>query len=217
MDRHKDSVTVLLEKDAADDRGLAAPIRGRHVLVVLELKSPTPTGPELVRRLEAVCLSPLLMLTTDEVDAPAGGVGPFSAAELTALLSRVQGLVDAAARSEAADRGPGPVLSVDDVVLDLQARTMRRGGSPLAVTAVEFVLLRLFLASPGRVLAREELFRHVLGREPSAFDRSIDNHVSSLRKKLGPRPDGGPRFQSVRGHGYVYLCAESRPPREGAV
>ena len=67
----------------------------------------------------------------------------------------------------------------------------------VALTAAEFKLLHTFLRSAGRVISREELFRDVLDREFSVFDRSIDNHVSSLRKKLGPQP-GGPGPHSRR-------------------
>ncbi|HEX3878133.1 MAG TPA: winged helix-turn-helix domain-containing protein [Bryobacteraceae bacterium] len=65
------------------------------------------------------------------------------------------------------------------------------------------------MSAAGCVLDREELFRDVLGREFSVFDRSIDNHVSSLRKKLGPLPGGGDRIRAVRNAGYVYVAPES--------
>jgi two-component system response regulator CpxR len=81
------------------------------------------------------------------------------------------------------------------------------------LTAAEFDLLRLFLQSAGRVISREELFQKVLDREFSVFDRSIDNHVSSLRKKLGPQPDGADRIRAVRNAGYVYPCAETQGPQ----
>jgi two-component system response regulator CpxR len=103
----------------------------------------------------------------------------------------------------------GDVLTVADVVLDSRARTVRRGGSYVELTAAEFNLLRTFLRSAGRVISREELYRQVLDREFSIFDRSIDNHVSSLRKKLGPQPDGHDRIRAVRNAGYIYPEPES--------
>jgi two-component system response regulator CpxR len=98
-----------------------------------------------------------------------------------------------------------------DVVLDASARTVRCGDSIVDLTAAEFKLLRTFLRSAGRVIGREELFREVLDREFSVFDRSIDNHVSSLRRKLGPQPDGRDRIRAVRNAGYVYPRPESTP------
>jgi two-component system response regulator CpxR len=65
-------------------------------------------------------------------------------------------------------------------------------------------LLRIFVESPGQVLTREALFEKVLDRKFSPFDRSIDLHISNLRKKLGPQTDGSDRIRSVRGYGYLY-------------
>ena len=104
---------------------------------------------------------------------------------------------------------PGDVLTMADIVLDGMARTVRRAGSVVELTAAEFDLLRMFLRSAGRVIGREELFREVLDREFSVFDRSIDNHVSSSGKKLGPQPDGRDRIRAVRNAGYVYPVPET--------
>jgi two-component system response regulator CpxR len=72
------------------------------------------------------------------------------------------------------------------------------------LTSAEFDLLRAFFESPGQVLTREALVETVLGRKFSPFDRSIDLHMSNLRRKLGPQPNGGERIRSVRGIGYLY-------------
>jgi two-component system response regulator CpxR len=85
------------------------------------------------------------------------------------------------------------------------ARVVRREGEELDLTAVEFDLLELFLSSPGRILSREEMVRVVLKRDFSPFDRSMDTHVSNLRKKLGPAADGSERIKGVRGIGYIYV------------
>jgi DNA-binding response OmpR family regulator len=69
---------------------------------------------------------------------------------------------------------------------------------------VEFDLLEMLLKSAGAVLSREEMVRSVLGREFSPFDRSLDTHISNLRKKLGPARDGSERIKGVRGVGYLY-------------
>jgi DNA-binding response OmpR family regulator len=68
--------------------------------------------------------------------------------------------------------------------------------------------LRILLLSAGQVIAREELFRAVLGREYNVFDRSIDNHVSTLRKKLGKGKRASERIKSVRNVGYVYVALD---------
>ena len=81
---------------------------------------------------------------------------------------------------------------------------MRRGGEIIELTTAEFDLLRVLLQQAGKVVPREYLFQEVLGREFAVFDRSIDNHVSSLRRKLGPRMSGVDRIKSVRNVGYQY-------------
>jgi two-component system response regulator CpxR len=81
---------------------------------------------------------------------------------------------------------------------------VQSAGKRVELTAVEFNLLEQLLRSAGRVVEREELAQEVLGRKLSALDRSLDVHVSNLRKKLGPRADGEDRIQTIRGIGYIY-------------
>ena len=78
----------------------------------------------------------------------------------------------------------------------------------MELTNVEYEILVMLLSSAGRVVARDDLVRTVLGREPSVFDRSIDMHISHLRKKLGHRVGEAERIRTVRGIGYIY----ARPP-----
>ena len=81
---------------------------------------------------------------------------------------------------------------------------VHRAGQALELTTVEFELLEVYLRAPGSVMKREELVERVLGRSFSPFDRSIDMHVSNLRKKLGAEHAGIERIKTVRGVGYVY-------------
>jgi two-component system response regulator CpxR len=69
---------------------------------------------------------------------------------------------------------------------------------------VEFSLLEVLLQRAGQVIPREDLVQQVLGRKLSPYDRSIDVHISSLRKKLGALPEGGERIKTIRGVGYLY-------------
>jgi DNA-binding response OmpR family regulator len=84
------------------------------------------------------------------------------------------------------------------------SRVVRRNGEAIDLTTVEFDLLDALLRGAGRVIPRDELVRTVLNRPFSPFDRSIDTHVSNLRRKLGPRAGGVERIKSVRGIGYQY-------------
>jgi two-component system, OmpR family, response regulator CpxR len=126
---------------------------------------------------------------------------PFNPRELSARI-------EAVLRRSRPDQGADPPrvdrLVVGDVSLDKAARVVRRAGVAVDLTTVEFDLLDAFLRAAGRVIARDEMVRTVLRREFSPFDRSIDTHVSNLRRKLGPAADGGERIKGVRGIGYQY-------------
>ena len=95
-------------------------------------------------------------------------------------------------------------MHVGDLELDPCARVGRRGNQIIRLTSVEFELLRMLLSTPGRVVSRNHMSRVALGRESGPFDRSIDNHMSVLRRKLGKSAHGLDRIQSVRNIGYVY-------------
>jgi two-component system response regulator CpxR len=94
--------------------------------------------------------------------------------------------------------------------MDKRTREVRRGGQPIELTAVEYSLLEKLLQAPGRIVEREELVKDVLHRELSPFDRSIDTHVSNLRKKLGHTVNGLERIKTVRSVGYIYASPEPK-------
>src|SRR2546425_648415 len=100
-------------------------------------------------------------------------------------------------------------LSVGDIDMDLGRHVVSRAGTAVELTAVEFSVLELLLRAAGSVVRREELARGALGRPLMPFDRSIDVHVSRLRKKLGPGADGGERIRSLRAVGYSYTRGEA--------
>jgi two-component system response regulator CpxR len=133
---------------------------------------------------------------------------PFDPEE---LVARVKAILRRTAPNVLRTEETCDVFALADIVLDNKARIVRRAGCIVQLTAAEFDLLRTFLRSAGRVLSREELLREVLDRQFSPFDRSIDNHVSSLRKKLGPQEGGLDRIRAVRNAGYVYPMPESHP------
>jgi two-component system response regulator CpxR len=127
---------------------------------------------------------------------------PFNPRELLARISAI--LRRAGWRSESDTVSRPPVVRSADIELDRAARVALKSGQPLRLSSAEFDLLQILFESPGQVLTREALVEHVLGRKFSPFDRSIDLHMSSLRRKLGPQPDGAERIRSVRGLGYLY-------------
>jgi two-component system response regulator CpxR len=174
---------------------------------------PDINGFEVLRRIRLHSQVPVLMLTAraEEVDRIVGlEIGaddyirkPFSPRE---LIARVQAILRRSANgaNPAREAIGGESLTVGDLHLDPRARVVRRGSRTVELTSAEFEILRLLLAAPGRVVSREEMFRTALGREYTVFDRSIDNHMSALRRKLGKGAKGLDRIRSVRNIGYVY-------------
>ena len=179
---------------------------------------PGISGFEVLRRIRTGSGVPVLMLTArgDDVDRIVGlemGADdylpkPFNPRELVARIRAIQRRVEPR-RERAADpeRAPGRLI-VGDVQLDPGARVVLQEGRPVDLTSVEFALLELLLRAAGQVVTREELAKEGLGRRLSPYDRSIDVHVSSLRKKLGHQLGETERIKTVRGVGYLY----GRPP-----
>ena len=209
--------------------GLERALTGSHSLVVLDVMMPGMNGFELLRRLRAEGSSvPVLMLTArgEDVDRIVGlEIGaddylpkPFNPRELVArinaILRRVERRgagVGASQESRAPER-----IEVGDVEVDAGTRVVRRAGEVVELTNVEYEILVMLLSSAGRVVTREDLVRTVLGRELSVFDRSIDMHISHLRKKLGHRVGEAERIRTVRGVGYVYARPTEADKSEGA-
>lgn len=198
--------------DAVHDgeAGVAAARQGGAGIVVLDITLPGLDGFEVLRRIRAFSRVPILMLTArgDDVDRIVGlelGADdylpkPFNPRELSArlraILRRAGGGTDGSA---------GRHLTAGDVTLDTGTRTLRRGDTPLALTSTEFAIAELLLRAAGNVVTRDTLSEQVLGRRLTPFDRSLDTHVSNLRRKLGPGPDGTPLIRTIRGRGFLLV------------
>jgi DNA-binding response OmpR family regulator len=176
---------------------------------------PGSRGFEVLQKLRARSRVPVIMLTArgDEVDRILGlEIGaddylpkPFNPRELAARINAVLRRTAAAAAPET---WSSQSLRLGDIEFNPGSRSALRDSHPVELTAVEFDLLGVFLRAAGKVLPREALAREVLGRDLTAFDRSIDVHVSNLRRKLGTLPAGQERIKAVRGAGYLYALPE---------
>jgi DNA-binding response OmpR family regulator len=198
------------------DVGAERALAGEHALVVLDVMLAGLNGFEVLRRIRADSKVPVLMLTArgDDVDRIVGlEIGaddylpkPFNPRELTA---RIRAILRRTSLEAPADQTPPKTLSVGDVELDSGTRAVSRAGQNVELTAVEFDLLEKLLRAAGRIVTREELSKEVLGRSSSPFDRSIDMHISNLRKKLGHQLGATERIKTVRGVGYIYAQASA--------
>ncbi len=129
---------------------------------------------------------------------------PFNPRE---LVARIRAVLRRTQPVEAAGPGSRETLAVGDIEMDTATRAVRRSGKLIELTVVEYDLLEKLLRSAGQIAKREDLVKEVLGRELSPFDRSIDMHVSNLRKKLGHQLNGIERIKTIRGVGYIYAAS----------
>ncbi len=188
--------------------GLALARAPGTALVVLDLMIPGMTGHDVCRRLRAESAVPIIMLTAraSEDDRVAGlelGADdyvpkPFSPRE---VVARVQALLR---RSALPSASPVPAVVVDDLEIDLFARQARLGGRVVPLTPTEFKLLEALARSPGRVFTREELLSRAFGPGYDGLDRTVDVHITNLRKKL---QSGRQSSYVLTAHGVGYRLA----------
>ncbi len=177
-------------------------------LIILDVMLPKLDGFEVLRRIRARSATPVIMLTArgDDVDRIVGlelGADdylpkPFNPRELVARIQAVLRRVDTAVQR------PAVLLTVGELRLSPARRRATLAGEELALTSVEFDLLRVLLEHSGQVVSRDQLVQQALGRTLAAYDRSVDVHISAIRKKLGPAADN---IRTVRGIGYLYRAA----------
>ncbi|SRR5581483_4317253 len=201
------------------NRGLERALTGGYVLVVLDVMLPGMNGFEVLRRIRAKSRVPVLLLTArgEDVDRIVGlEIGaddylpkPFNPRE---LVARIRAVLRRTRDAKAASPVP-EVIRVGDIELDPATRVVRRGGRPLEFTSVEFGLLEALLREAGRVITRERLAAIVLSRKFSPFDRSIDMHVSKVRKKLGDVEGENGYIKTVRGVGYIFALPRAAKTR----
>lgn len=189
------------------DTGLEA-VRGREwPMILLDVMLPGMDGFEVLKQIRTFSSASVILLTArgEDVDRIVGlemGADdylpkPFNARE---LLARIRAIRRRSATPVAA--GKSAALTVEDLVLDPAARTVMQGDEQIVLTDVEFTLLEVLMRSQGKVVEREGLAEEVLGRKFSPFDRSLDMHVSRLRKKLAGDGSSDDRVKTVRGTGY---------------
>jgi two-component system OmpR family response regulator len=187
--------------------GLDEALRGRYDVILLDVMLPGRDGVEVCRSLRTRSDVPVIMLTAcgteaDRVLGLESGADdyltkPFSTRE---LLARVRAVV----RRSRGQAGPGSrSLCVGSLALDPGNLRVEIDGVPVPLTSFEFQLLYALAERAGRVLTREQLLDLVHGSAEEAFDRSIDTHVSRLRKKLGDDPRQPQLLLTVRGVGYM--------------
>ncbi len=192
------------------ESGLEKALNGDFDIVILDVMLPKMNGFDVLRNLREESKLPVIMLTArgDDMERIVGlEIGaddylpkPFNprelAARLRAILRRTEPISD--------DADFGERLDIDGIQVSAASRIATCDGVELNLTSVEFELLSELLREAGKIIRKEDLSERVLERKLSPFDRSLDMHISNLRKKLGTRADGSERIKTIRSVGYIY-------------
>jgi two-component system response regulator CpxR len=198
--------------DAVHDggTGLTRAIEGNYSMVLLDVMLPVCDGFQVLKQLRRKSTVPVILLTArsgqqDRIAGLEAGADdylpkPFGPQE---LLARVRAVLR---RTEHALSG-SPVIEVGEIRLNTQTRAVSKGDQPVDLTSFEFDVLDALMRSAGRVISRDEIAATLYHRESTPFERSIDVHVSHLRKKL--ETNGRVLIRTVRGVGYLFV-----PPEE---
>jgi two-component system, OmpR family, response regulator CpxR len=206
------SLSRLLKMDGFEvtavhdgDAGVRESLSGKYDAVILDVMLPGSDGKKVLRQIRMKSEIPVLMLTArgDDADRIAGLEGgaddylpkPFNARELVARLRAIL-----RRRGEAAPE----VVEAGDVQIHLKTRRVLQNQEEVVLTSAEFDILLLLARNAGKPLTRDEIAETALGRPVAPLDRSIDNHVSNLRRKLGSHVGELERIRNIRGMGYCY-------------
>lgn len=193
-----------VELCAGAEQGVARALAGEQSLTIVAVASPVRSGLEVLRQVRQRSLQPVMLLA----NGGASDAERILAFELGAddyleqpclfgeLLARIRAILR---RSGGGVSAFGHLLKVHDLELDKLKRTVRRDGEEVTLTTSEFDLLELLMKRAGQPISREEVAQTIFGRRLNLNDRSIDVHVSNLRKKLGAA-----RIKAIRGVGYSF-------------
>lgn len=193
---------------------VAAALSGDYAIAVLDVMMPGMGGIEVLRRIRAKSVMPVLMLTAlgddaERIDGLELGADDYVPKPCTPreLAARIRAILRRTAGAEPSTGAGSPpaVVSVGDLVLWPEQRRAVWGQQPLDLTCTEFNLLEVLARNAGHAVSKDELSRQGLGRTLSRFDRSIDVHVSSIRHKLAPLADGRSLILTVFRKGYQLI------------
>jgi len=184
----------------------------QYDLLVLDVMMPKMNGFDVLRELRAISSLPVLMLTArgDDVDNVVGlelGADDYLAKPCNprVLVAHMRAILRRADNGTSNQQSLLARIQLDDIVLDNESRQVSVNNVPVSLTSTEYQVLEYLLENAGKVVIKDALSEVALGRKLGPYDRSLDVHVSNLRKKLGLLPNDVERIKTIRGVGYQYV------------
>jgi DNA-binding response OmpR family regulator len=184
-------------------------------ILILDVMLPSVGGFDVLRTLGASYATPILMLTArgDDIDRIVGlelGADdylskPFNPRE---LVARIRAILRRASHRSGRANVPDQLV-VGPIILNTGTRLVHVANKPVSLTGAEFRVLELLMRSAGQVISRESMTEQALGRKLVPYDRSIDTHISNLRRKLDLEAGKNPEIKNVRGSGYTLTWAHA--------
>lgn len=191
--------------------GIEQLTKADYDLVLLDVMMPGIDGFETLRQIRSRSSVPVLMLTAkgEEMDRVLGlelGADDYLAKPYShrELLARIKALLRRIELDRVQQENDSGTLTRNGVTLNFDTYEVECEGEHVPMTTSEFKVLRVLMARAGKAVPKEDLYREVLGREIMAYDRSIDMHVSNVRRKLQAVTDD-PKIQTIRGIGYLFV------------
>ncbi|MCH9689756.1 MAG: response regulator transcription factor [Gammaproteobacteria bacterium] len=176
--------------------------------IILEVLLPNKNGFELLQTLREHKQTPVLFLSSrkTEVDRLMGlelGGDDYltKPCDPTELLARLRAILR---RSQPTHNTSRPTIQIGNITVDCGQHQASINNQLLDLTNTEFKILEILLKSPGQAFSKEELTEYALNRKFTAYDRSIDVHISNLRQKLGLNTENEPWIKTIRGFGYLF-------------
>lgn len=193
------------------EQGLIRALSGEFALTVLDVMMPQMSGIEVLNQIRKRSRMPVLMLTArgDDIDRIVGleqGADDYVPKPCTAreILARIRAILR---RTGSVEEDNAQPVCAGALAMWPEQRRAEWNQQPLELTSTEFNLLEALARNAGRTVSKEELSEQALGRPLQKFDRSIEVHLSKIREKLGPLPDGRSCIQTIFRQGYQFIKA----------
>ena len=195
-------------------QGLELALQNDYALILLDVMLPSIDGFEVLKQLRQSKLTPVIMLTAKgedfdrifglELGADDYIPKPFNHRE---LLARVKAITRRIEHINSVSNNTNKKLSLNGITINFAAREASINNSPLTLTGTEYEILALLIKHAPDVISKEQISEDVLGRRLASFDRSIDMHVSNIRKKIAEHIEGD-KIKTMRGTCYVFIQGE---------